>query len=1711
VVRMRGYPLEEINSVPLDQQMTPESLQRAMLLFTKALSAENLGQPNPRTVYSIDLEFYHKDGYRIWSENTFTLILDPGGQPVNILGSGRDITERKQAEEAQRQSELLFRTLYDLSPDAVILIDPHNPNISWPIIDCNAAACLMNGYSRDEMIGRSIDILNSTPGTLMERDAYVKRLREAGNLKLETFHRHKNGTIFPIEVSTTFIKIGERELLIGIDRDITQRKQTEIEIEERTEELELINALNEAVNRGENLGKVMELFTTELRKISVCKDFAVYLLSPDGKNLFMQYLSMSPTLLKKIEQLTGSRLPEISIPLNKDSFFQSVLQSKQGIILTDPKIIRNRILEFTEPSYLSVVIRGTTRKLIPQIFKLLDIRSTLVLPLVSNKKVIGLLDVSSPEILTERDLNRIQKISSQLTAVILRIQSDESLLESEERYRTIFDGVQDAIFVETKDGKILEVNDSACEMYGYKRDEFLTKTVSDFVLEGSDVFVPHLSSSAPLETFNRRANGDLFPIEVSGEVQTINGEEVVLAIVRDITERKKAEKELHESEQKYRTLFDEMLSGVAVHEIICDEQGKPVDYRFIAINSAFEKMTGLVSAAVGGRTVREVLPAIEPLWIERYGQVALTRIPTQFENYSSELGKYFEVRAFSPEKGKFATIFNDVTERKQAEKLISEQSEQLRLLYEASRQLNRTLDLHTIYQTICDFMTIIAPNDGLVISAFDPETQLITCRAYWMENNWLDVSPFPSIPLEAEGKGTQSIAIRTGQSMLINDYQAQVKTAQTNYYVNSDEIVERLPPEEEEITRSALIVPLKVGGQVNGVIQVMSYRLNAYTENQLKLLEALALHIASAEQNALLYTRVQAELSERKQVEKSLREREEQYRMLVEQLPAIVYIDDANVEGRTLYVSPQIKTILGFTPQEWQAESPGLWNKQVYSGDLEQIHAGYMRCFQYGDRFDAEYRISASDGRLLWFRDQAVMSLDENGKPHLIHGLIYDITERKQVENELRQSEERFQQLVNNIEETFWITEAGREIYISPAGEKLWEVSIEKLYQERAFLENILPEDRQIVLDVIEKQLRGEKTEMEYRVQHSDGSIRWVFDRAFPVFNETGKILRVTGIATDITERKQAEENINQRVKELELLYESGLAFSQLLDPKEVAQKILKLLGEKLNWHHTTIRLIRGQDELELLAFDQPGLKDKVKTQAVESLFSSAITHVGEGLSGWALQLSKIIRLDEVSNDPHYVATYPGLHSGLYVPLKTGNRAIGVISIESEQPNAFNEADEQLLSTLANQAANAFENARLYKETIRYAEELEQRVLERTADLSLVNANLARAMRVKDEFLASMSHELRTPLTGILGLSEVLQLKMYGELNDKQRNTLRTIEESGRHLLDLINDILDLSKIDAGKFELQFAPCSLADVCQASLQLVKGMAQHKNLLVHYTQPTEPILVYVDARRLKQMLVNLLSNAIKFTPENGELGMEIQTIESERKFKVTVWDKGIGIKAEDLNRLFKPFVQLDSGLTREYSGTGLGLSLVSRLTELHNGGIEVESKFGEGSRFTIILPWSPNNTTPIPYAPGRNTGRLFNSALSPEDSTSPLIMIADDNEMILQMVASFFETIHYRVLKVRSGAELLERVAEIHPDIMLVDIQMPGIDGLETIRRIRAHADPQVASTPVIAITALAMPADRERCLGAGANDYISKPMKLTNLSATIQELLARKS
>ena len=390
------------------------------------------------------------------------------------------------------------------------------------------------------------------------------------------------------------------------------------------------------------------------------------------------------------------------------------------------------------------------------------------------------------------------------------------------------------------------------------------------------------------------------------------------------------------------------------------------------------------------------------------------------------------------------------------------------------------------------------------------------------------------------------------------------------------------------------------------------------------------------------------------------------------------------------------------------------------------------------------------------------------------------------------------------------------------------------------------------------------------------------------------------------------------------------------------------------------------------------------------------------------------------------------------------------------------------------------------------------------AELALraANDNLARAARLKDEFLAAMSHELRTPLNAVLGFSEVLMDGVHGELNEKQRRALGNISDSGRHLLSLINDILDLSKIEAGKERLVMDTVYVDSLCETSLQFVRTQAAKKRLRLNLQLAPGLTTLHGDERRLRQVLVNLLTNAVKFTPEGGQVGLEVRPTADGKCIALTVSDTGIGISAEDQAKLFQPFVQLDSKLSRQYSGTGLGLSLVLRLAELHGGQVRLESAPGQGSRFTVTLPWQPAAPPAPATAPSLAPAQSAASTAAPAPAPArPVVLLAEDNPMNRETIVTYLTAKGFCVVIAENGEEALRQAKATQPAVILMDIQMPGMDGLEATSILKSR--PETARTPIIALTALAMTGDRERCLAAGADDYMAKPVNLRELVATV--------
>jgi PAS domain S-box-containing protein len=369
---------------------------------------------------------------------------------------------------------------------------------------------------------------------------------------------------------------------------------------------------------------------------------------------------------------------------------------------------------------------------------------------------------------------------------------------------------------------------------------------------------------------------------------------------------------------------------------------------------------------------------------------------------------------------------------------------------------------------------------------------------------------------------------------------------------------------------------------------------------------------------------------------------------------------------------------------------------------------------------------------------------------------------------------------------------------------------------------------------------------------------------------------------------------------------------------------------------------------------------------------------------------------------------------------------------------------------------------------------------------------------MRDAFLALVSHELRTPLTAILGLSEALQEETYGKLNSRQRNALHLIESSGQHLLAIVNDILDFTELEAGTTSLNTVPVLVEDIGRASLRAAEVEARSKQLNIYFHSERPGLRVLADPQRLRQMLDKLLHNAVRFTPAGGKVGLEVRTDQQQELALLTIWDTGQGLTEAQQQRLFQPFVQADNGLSRLHEGAGLGLALVARLATLHGGRVSVASTPGQGSRFTIALPWQPQ---PVP-APQSGLVSRDASLTRPHRR----VLLIEDNTITIELLQGYLEGWNYRVNVARTWLEALEAAITAAPDLILMDVQLPNLDGLAVIGKLRAMA--ALRRVPIVALTALVRPGDRERALQAGADDYLTKPVNLRMLVQVIERLLS---
>ena len=668
----------------------------------------------------------------------------------------------------------------------------------------------------------------------------------------------------------------------------------------------------------------------------------------------------------------------------------------------------------------------------------------------------------------------------------------------------------------------------------------------------------------------------------------------------------------------------------------------------------------------------------------------------------------------------------------------------------------------------------------------------------------------------------------------------------------------------------------------------------------------------------------------------------------------------------------------------------------------------------------------------------------------VLESLITAEREREAAEERLRLNEERLRLAIETANLGFfdWNTLTG-DTFLSPQWKsQLGYEDHEVPNRLEEFETRLHPDDSQRVWDMVEDFLAHpcQNFEVEFRLRHRDGSYRTIFTRAGLVSDETGKPGRMLGTHMDITERKRMEDQLHEAIeatrKRTEEIHRREQEFRALADnaPDIIARYDRE---HRYLYVNPAITRLKGLDPAQLIGKKVGCRMNMHQRQCIEEALDRVFATSREFVTEWSYDTQDGTRLFQARFTPEF---------------SMQGEVLSVLEIARDVTDLKHMEDDLRRAKDAAEAANS----------------------------------------AKSAFLANMSHEIRTPMNGILGMT-LLALKR--NLPDDVREYLQLVQQSGNSLLDIINDILDLSKIEAGKVTLNIQPFNLRDALEATLKPVQLTAMEKGLRFAYQADADiPAMVLGDSGRLRQILTNIVGNAIKFTPKGRvsvTLGLAATANPARIRLQFVVADEGIGIPQDKLNSIFESFEQLSSSAHVKYGGTGLGLAIAKRLVEMMDGAIWVTSELGRGTTFSFTVELEPVREAEAQPEAG---------CQAPPPLPSLRILLAEDNPVSSLFACRLLEDWGHSVDAVEDGNQALERLRAACYDLVLMDALMPEMNGEEATRLIRSGqaGDPGV---PIIALTAFALQGDRERFLAAGMDDYISKPLDMDEFERMLRRVI----
>lgn len=825
------------------------------------------------------------------------------------------------------------------------------------------------------------------------------------------------------------------------------------------------------------------------------------------------------------------------------------------------------------------------------------------------------------------------------------------------------------------------------------------------------------------------------------------------------------------------------------------------------------------------------------------------------------------------------------------------------------------------------------------------------------------------------------------------------------------------------------------------------------------------------------------DITTQKEAEERLRESEQRFRALTENSLDTVSI--LATDGTIRYKSASVVRELGWTSEEIEGRSifdfihPG--DQPGALAQLQRLTEGELHSLE-----TVELRFRHKDGSWRVLESLVQNHLDEPAVAGLVAN-SRDITDRKAAEEALRASEERFRLMVESVKDyaIILLDPDGRIVEWNPGAERVKGYAEQEILGEHFSL--FYPEEDQArgkpgrMLEIAGRE--GHYEDEDWRVR-KDGSQFWASVVITALRNEAGKLVGFAKITRDLTERHEREERLQRQAEMVQLLQHVAVAANEAASVEEVLQDTIEYVCTQAGFTAGHAYARAGGGSEELIPTGLWYLEDEERLAAFRRATESRRFPRGVGLPGRVLVSGKTEWMSDVTGDRDFLrresASHAGLRAGIAFPVLAGEESVAVLEFFSEEEIS---PDSILLDTMANigtQLGRVFERKQAEADVLRAKEEAER-------------ANLA-----KSEFLSRMSHELRTPMNAILGFAQLLEMEARTE---EDQESVEQILRAGRHLLALIDEVLDIARIEAGHMTLSLEPVGIGGMLQETRDMVRRMAVEHRVRLRVEDCER--YVQADQQRLKQVLLNLLSNAIKYNREGGTVTITCEERPKSR-LRIAVADTGRGIAPEKLQRLFLPFDRLDAELEGMAEGTGLGLSLSKGLVEAMGGTLGVQSTAGQGSTFWLDLPLAA-----APMHEEESVDDAAEGGAAETREVESTVLLIEDNLSNVRLIE--------RVLTQRPGIRLLAamqgrlglELAEQHrPDLILLDVHLPDLRGDQVLEQLRRT--PHLRDVPVVVVSADATERQTRQMFDAGARDYLTKPLDVRRLLDVLDEALTPK-